>query len=92
MLRKEISRLLSERMSNIYSKVTIEKNWRSQNFDFVSLKKFLGSSSSHRYNWVLKLLVGTKKSEVWEQNGACFFYYFDFEENYDVLKWKSPCI
>ena len=97
MLRKEISRLLSERMSNIYSKVTIEKNWRSQNFDFVSLKnlspgKFLGSSSSHRYNWVLKLLVGTKKSEVWEQNCACFFYYFDFEENYDVLKWKSPCI
>ena len=25
-------------MSNIYLKVTIEKNWRSQNFDFLSLK------------------------------------------------------
>ena len=26
-------------MSNIYLKIAIEKNWRSQNFDFVSLKK-----------------------------------------------------
>ena len=35
-------------MSNIYLKVTIEKNWISQNFDFLSLKKlppgqFLGA-------------------------------------------------
>ena len=35
-------------MSNIYLKVTIEKNWRSRNFDFVSLKnvspgQFLGA-------------------------------------------------
>ena len=35
-LRKEINRLLSEKMSNIYLKVTIEeKNWRSQNFNFL---------------------------------------------------------
>ena len=25
-------------MSNVYFKVTIEKNWRSQNFDFLNLK------------------------------------------------------
>ena len=38
-LRKEINTLLSTGMSNIYLKVTIEeKNWRSQNFDFVDLK------------------------------------------------------
>ena len=36
-LRKEISRLLSKGMSNIYLKVTIEKKWRAQNFDFKSL-------------------------------------------------------
>ena len=37
--RKEINTLLSKRMSNIYSKVTIkEKIWRSQNFDFLGLK------------------------------------------------------
>ena len=35
-LRKEINRLLSKGMSDIYLKVTIEKNWRSQNFDFLS--------------------------------------------------------
>ena len=35
---KEISRLISKEMSNIYFKVTIEKNWCSQNFDFLSLK------------------------------------------------------
>ena len=35
---KEINGLLSKRMSDIYLKATIEKNWRSQNFDFLSLK------------------------------------------------------
>ena len=35
---KEIYRLLSTEMSNIYLKLTIEKNFRSQNFDFLSLK------------------------------------------------------
>ena len=34
-LRKELSRLLSKEMSNIYLKVTIE---RSQNFNFLGLK------------------------------------------------------
>ena len=38
MLRKGINRLLSKGMSNIYVQVTIEKNWHSQNFDFLSLK------------------------------------------------------
>ena len=37
-LRIEINRLLSKGMSNIYFKVIIEKNWRSQNLDFLSLK------------------------------------------------------
>ena len=38
-LRKEMNRLLSTGMSNIYLKVTTkEKNWRSQNFDCLALK------------------------------------------------------
>ena len=38
-LRKEINRLLSKEVSNIYLKVTIEeKNRRSQNFSFPGLK------------------------------------------------------
>ena len=36
-LRKEISRLLSKGMSNIFLKVTTEKKRRAQNFDFKSL-------------------------------------------------------
>ena len=36
-LRKEINRLLNKGMPNIYLKVIIEKNWRSQKFDFRSL-------------------------------------------------------
>ena len=32
-LEKEINKLLSSGMSNIYLKVTIENNWRSQNSD-----------------------------------------------------------
>ena len=39
MLRKDVNRLSSEGMSNICLKVTIEeKNWLSQNFDFLDLK------------------------------------------------------
>ena len=38
-LRKEINRLSSKEMANIYLKVTFEeKNWRSQNVSFLSLK------------------------------------------------------
>ena len=40
-LRKEINRLLSKGMSNIYLKATIEKIWASQDFDFLSLKNLL---------------------------------------------------
>ena len=58
----EINKLISKGMSNIYWKVTIEKNWRSQNFDFLSLKnsspgQFLESSDSCKYHWILKLLI-----------------------------------
>ena len=57
-------RLVSKGMSNIYFKVTTEKNWRSQNLNFLSLKnsspgQFLGSSNSCRYHWTLKHLVAT---------------------------------
>ena len=59
-LRKEINRLLIKGMPNIYLKVTIEKNWRSQNSDFLSSKnlspgQFLGSSNSCRYHWILNI-------------------------------------
>ena len=48
-------------------KVTNEKKWRIQNFDFKSLKspsqgQLLGSSYSRRYHWIFKLLVSTRKT------------------------------
>ena len=51
-LIKEINRLISKGMSNIYLKVAVEKKWRTQNFDLLSLKgsspcQFLGGSNSH---------------------------------------------
>ena len=35
---KKINRLLCKGLPNIYLKVTIEKNWYSQNFDFLGFK------------------------------------------------------
>ena len=63
-LLKERNKLLTKGMSNIYLKVTIEKKWHTQNFDFISLKssspgQFLGSSNSRWYHWIFKLLVAT---------------------------------
>ena len=61
---KEINRLLSKGMSNIYLKVTIEKKCCTQNFDFLGLKslspvQFLWNSNSRRYHCILKLRVAT---------------------------------
>ena len=47
-ITKDANKLISKEMSNIYLKRTIKKNWRSQNFDFLSLKnsssgQFLGA-------------------------------------------------
>ena len=49
-------------MSNIYLKVTVEKNGLSQNFHFLSLTnslpdQFLGNSSSRRCKWILNFLL-----------------------------------
>ena len=38
MFLKGINRLISKGMPNIQLKVFIEKNWRSENFDFLSLR------------------------------------------------------
>ena len=56
---KGINRLISKGMSNICLKVTVEKSWRSQNFNFLSLKilspeQFLESFNSCRYYWIFK--------------------------------------
>ena len=89
--RKEINRLLSKGMSNIYLNVTTEKKWRSQNFNFLSLKN-LSPGQSLGGSRILKLLVATYKSEDVEQICVWYFYYFNFERNHGISKSKSPYI
>ena len=99
-LRKEINRLLSKEVSNIYSKVTIEeKNWRSQNFNFQGLKNChhvsfgeLQVTNIHEYMIAFENFLLQLKIRSWKQNCVCLFYYFYFGRNYDALKSMSPCI
>ena len=86
---KEINRLISKRTWIIYLKVTTEQKWRTQSFDFLSLRSLSPGQFLGRYCWILKLLVAILKS--WEQNCVWIFYYFNFERNYDVLKSKNLC-
>ena len=58
----------------------------------LSTGQFVGSSNSHRYHWILKILISTEQSEVWEKKYERLFYYFNFERNNYVLKSKSPFI
>ena len=58
-LRKKIKRPLSKQMKIVNLKVTIEKKWPNQIFDFLSLKssspgQFLGSSKSRKYHRIFK--------------------------------------
>ena len=84
---KEINWLISKGMLNIHLKDYWEKLTFSK-LRFCKLKKIISRSilenyNSHRYHWTWNL-------EVWEQNCVCLFYYFNFERNFDVFKWKSP--
>ena len=40
-VRKEINRLLSKGMSNICLKVSFEKKWHTENFNFIKYKKLV---------------------------------------------------
>ena len=66
MLRKEIDRLWGKGMSNIYLKVTIEKNWSFQNW----------------FSKIFKILIKTKRNRKWkipytvlERRTLCFSSY-----------------
>ena len=52
-------------MSNIFFKGTVEKKWRTQNFDFLSLKsslpgQFWECRNPRRYPWISKFLLQLK--------------------------------
>ena len=64
---------------------TTEKNWRSQNFDFLKFVLFLNSKIRLQVSFCCNLKIRglEAKMRVW------LFYYFNFERNHSVLKSKS---
>ena len=82
-------------MSNIYLKFTIEKSWRSKNFDFLNLKnssagQFLEIPNSRRYHWILKLFVATQKSEYGSKSVCGFSIFLILTgkiKTFTKLKW-----
>ena len=107
-LRKEISRLLSKGISNIYLKVTIEKKWPTQNFYFKSfLKKFVSLSSvssTHadiiefstvlNFQFVLNFQLNCSNLKIkgLEVKLCLALLLFYFERNYDALNPKESMI
>ena len=93
-LRKELSSLLCKGMSKNYLKVTTEtfSKLRFSGFIKFASRSLFGELRLRQISLNLKLLVATKKSEVWEQDCVRFFNYFFFGRNYHVLKSYSPCI
>ena len=92
-LRKEISRLLSKGMSNIYLKVTIGTFSKLR---FSGFKRFVTRS----------VFGELQLTQIWVNSKTCFnlkitdlgakpcvvFLFFNFKRNYGVLKSKRPCI
>ena len=60
-----MNRLLSKEVSNIYLKVTAEKNRRSQNFDFPKFKKYVTKSVFREFQLTqISLNIKTSCSNV----------------------------
>ena len=80
---EEINRSISKGMSNIYLKVTIEKNWRSQSFDFLSLKNL------SPILWNLKGIMPFQS-----QKSPCFLLNrnVNFNKNKTESKIKNPIL
>ena len=64
-------------MSNIYFKVTIEM--------FLKLR----FSGFKKHDWILKLLVATKKSDIWEKNCVAFVYVCKMQRCCDFFEFAK---
>ena len=93
---KEISRLISKGMSNIYLKVTITKKWGIENFWFSKFKKFLSKSVFGELQLTqisLNFQISCCNLKI-RGPGAklcATFLLFSFERNCDVLKSNNLC-
>ena len=81
---------MNKGMSNIYLKITIEKNWLSRNF--VSRSVF-GEHQLMQISQNFKTsCCNLKIRDLGTKQCVEKFYYFNFERNYDVFKLKRPYI
>ena len=87
-LRKELSSLLCKGMSKNYLKVTTEtfSKLRFSGFIKFASRSLFGELRLRQISLNLKLLVATKKSEVWEQDCVRFFNYFFFWQELSRFK------
>ena len=65
-------------MSHICLKCTIEKNWHSPDFHFISSEnlsagQFLRSSNSQRHHWILTSFCNLKKKQGYGTKSMCGF-------------------
>ena len=91
---KDMNRLLSRGMSNIYLKVTIEKIWHTQNFNFLSVKSSSPVSGDLQLTQIslkYQIFLFQLKNQRSGSKRVWVLYYFYFESNYDGSKSKSPC-
>ena len=94
--RKEINRL-SKGMPNIYLEVTIEKNWRYQNFHFLSFKNLppvFGELQLMQIslNFQTSCCNLKKRSESRGLYVAFLLFLFWKEWRCSILRSKSACI
>ena len=88
--------MISKGRANVYLKVTIEKKWSTQNFDFLGLKstspgQFWGPPShADIFIEFSNFLLQFKDHRCGSKTCMQILYYFNFEMNCDVLTSESP--
>ena len=93
-LRKNINRLLSKGMSNIYlKKLLLTKiNVRSSTCKKFITRSLFGELQLTQISWNFKISFRNLEIKNLGANCIRLFYYFNSERNFDVLKSKSPSI
>ena len=76
-------------MLNIYLKISIEKNWLSQNFDFLSLQVSLWEFYLTQVSLNFKTSCCNLKIRGLKTKLCVASHYFNVERNYNVLKSEN---
>ena len=77
----------------VFLRVTVERKWHSQSFDFLSLKICIQVSlEEHQLTQLnFKTFYDNLKIKSLVEKRVRLFYYFNFEKIYNVLNSSRPC-